>query len=357
MAIAATLFGIASGCGDDLGSAPNAATEDGDAARSDTAIEREDGSVTDGDVLADDPGDAGGDAEVSSMDGSVDAGGTVDAELVSDVAVRDVTVKDSDDEDAGEGNTDLEDAVAAPFVDTGYFLHAYNATITLQSFRFQSPPPHEEHRSYFIGLHYRRAGDVHVARRAYFVFDVSEITSTPTSATLRIWGSNPHDRNQMSGAYESPDPSETVALFSVVTPVADVLRAPFDDDSVHTVDLPIWEDLGDGDVLGSRVYTVADENTDLIPNPNEDPGVDCSLSASSCGKWLEFELTSAALAEIADADGEWIFGMALTTIDPTLEPGATEKKEWVNNGILTDLHPDKMIDRFRAPEPQLIVTP
>lgn len=243
-------------------------------------------------------------------------------------------------------------------VDVGYFARAQlsdNGQV-IQSFHFESPS--QEHKSMPVGnrnIDNDFLGTGNVETRAYSVWDVSGIDNA-VSAKFRIWGWQPALANNFSGAYTSEDPSETIGLFSVDSHAAqELINAPFGDESNHEIDVPIFEDLGEGTLYGERVYTLDDELVDLVPSFRADPDTVCDPvvqdPGAPCGKWLEYELNADAIAAINATDGLWSMGHAMTTIGPN-----PKQKEWTNNGIIIDMSPEKgSYPLYLSPEPQLVI--
>ncbi|MCG8554364.1 MAG: hypothetical protein MJD61_03615 [Proteobacteria bacterium] len=269
------------------------------------------------------PDGAAGDAGAIEAGGPPDAGGSGDASN-------------------GDGGATAPTAV---FVDTGYYVHVFSSSATLQSAHWQSPAG--EHQSYFVGNQNVPAFDVE--RRAYFVFELSGSLSEVASATLQLWVWQPATANANSGAYTSGDAAETLELYSVdsFTP-QQVMEAPFNQENDHSLDVPIWTDLGDGTLLGSRVYTVQDEQVGLMPSPTAGQGVACGAD-SPCGKWVQIALGAEGVASLKAAGGQWALGARLGTIGPN-----ANSKEWVNNGTLVDLASTKSVyPAFVTPAPRL----
>lgn len=249
--------------------------------------------------------------------------------------------------------------VALNPVDVGYFTRGFNTDTNQvqQSFHYESPD--KEHKAMPVGnlnIDNFILGKGNIERRPYSVWNVAGINNA-VSAKLRIWNWQPSLANNFSGAYTSDDPSETVSLFSLdnFTP-EQVINAPFEDDFNHTLDVPIFEDLGSGTLYGERVHTIDDELVGLGPAFRADPATSCSPviedPGAPCGKWLEYDLNAAAIAAINATNGTWGIGHALTTISAN-----PLQKEWTNNGILIDLAPRKtgVYPAYLTPEPQLII--
>lgn len=243
-------------------------------------------------------------------------------------------------------------------VDVGYFTKATLSenNQVLQSFHFESPA--KEHKFMPVGnrnVDNPLFGKGNVETRAYSVWDVSGVDNA-VSAKLRIWGWQPSQANNFSGAYTSEDASETVALFSLDTHTPEqVINAPFSDKTNHEIDVPIFEDLGQGTVYGERVHTIDDEQEDLRPAFRADPTISCNPMVrdpgAPCGKWLEYELNAEAIAAINATNGLWSMGHAMTTIGEN--PLQTE---WTNNGTIIDMSPQKAsYPAYLTPEPQLVI--
>jgi hypothetical protein len=113
--------------------------------------------------------------------------------------------------------------------------------------------------------------------RSYFVFDVSGIPGTVLGAKLHL-ASAPDGYIVL----KSPDPTETVTVFDVDTPLPTLTGG--------TGGTSAFADLGDGDVYGTFVAT---ENTGYLVN---------------------IELNSDAENYIDSATGKVVFGVAITTL-------------------------------------------
>lgn len=250
--------------------------------------------------------------------------------------------------------------LSAPLLDNGNYLHVSAFGNTESSAHFQGGNV-GDHQFTLTG---DQQGEVNVpgigtvpftsSRRSYYAFDLSGVTNTVTSATFRVWGWAPNNGPEVtSGVYISNDGSETLQLRSVDNHSASqISNSPFNDNNNHTVDVPIWEDLGDGTVYGSREFTAADGlSPGLIPSPLSSTS-DCSAPSSgdACGRWFEFDLT-AALTDINAATDDWVFGAVVSTIDG----GPTGTNEQLLSGPPVDLSNPAVPD-FRQPAPELILT-
>jgi hypothetical protein len=247
--------------------------------------------------------------------------------------------------------------VKAAFLDTGYFLRAVDNTgAAVQSLRFESPAG--EHQGYLTGNQAIGTAPAitNIERRSYFAFDLAARTAPATAAKLRLWVSKPGPANGNTGCYTSADAMETFALQSVdMFTLAQIQAVKANDTANHAVNVPVWTDLGDGDELGTAVFTAACETTDLVVSPNgTNPSVDCSTAAAPCGKWQEITLNAAALAKINATTGQWVFGGRISTIG---SPTTGERHEWLFGGALVDMKSTSTVfPDFDTPAPELELT-
>jgi hypothetical protein len=84
--------------------------------------------------------------------------------------------------------------------------------------------------------------------RSFFVFDLASVGGTITSATLRITMPD-------TAGYVSSDPTETLSLFALTTPVATITS--------RASSLSVFNDLGDGSVYGAGIFSSANVNSDV----------------------------------------------------------------------------------------------
>jgi PEP-CTERM motif len=122
-----------------------------------------------------------------------------------------------------------------------------------------------------------------VDHRSFFVFNLSGVSGTVVSAALNIFNS----------AYSSADPSETLGIFDVSTPIAVLI-------ATGTGQIPIYDDLGSGTLFGSTTVSPANNNANVT-----------------------ITLNSVALAALQSGLGsDFAFGGALTTLSrPNLTEG------------------------------------
>ncbi|MCL4814892.1 MAG: PEP-CTERM sorting domain-containing protein [Vicinamibacteraceae bacterium] len=125
-------------------------------------------------------------------------------------------------------------------------------------------------------------GRFNTVDRSFFVFDLTGVSGQVTAATLNLF--NP-DISAFLKGYVSPDPSETLAIFDVTTPVATLTAG-------GNGLVGIFNDLGTGTQFGSIVVSPADN-----------------------GQTVSIVFNAAGLAAINAALGSTIaFGGALTTL-------------------------------------------
>ena len=146
--------------------------------------------------------------------------------------------------------------------------------------------------------------------RDYFVFDLTGVTGTIVSATLRAF--NP------SNGFNSPDGSETFALFDVSTPLATL--------TAGTGGVSAFADLGTGTTYGSASVTGGNVNVDVALNADGLTFLNGSSGSVAFGGAVTSFSTS-------DTLGQWVFNntneemtrqLILTTTDAVgvPEPGS-----------------------------------
>lgn len=144
-----------------------------------------------------------------------------------------------------------------------------------------------DNENYLTGI--SRASARSGEHRSFFLFDLSSVGGIIRSATLRLY--NPTDQDilfeppsdPLPGGYESPDPTETLHIYDVHTPVAAMTGG--------TAGPAGFDDLGSGTLYGSRVVSGADDGT-----------------------VVEIPLNAAALAALNASRGRFLFGGALGTL-------------------------------------------
>jgi hypothetical protein len=116
--------------------------------------------------------------------------------------------------------------------------------------------------------------------RSFFLFDLSGVSGTVQSATLRLF--NP-EVSQFLHGYVSPDATETLNLYDVTTSAAAITG--------NAAGVAGFNDLGSGTLYGTRVVSAADNGT-----------------------VIEIVLSGAALTDLNAANGLFLFGGALGTL-------------------------------------------
>ena len=116
--------------------------------------------------------------------------------------------------------------------------------------------------------------------RSFFLFDLSSISGTIESATLRLF--NP-EVSQFLHGYVSPDPTETLNVYDVAAPPALLTGGSAGGEG--------FADLGSGTLYGSTI-----------------------VSSASNGQLVDITLNAAALAALNAADGQFVLGTALGSL-------------------------------------------
>jgi hypothetical protein len=166
--------------------------------------------------------------------------------------------------------------------------------------------------NYIVGRGGGSAVEATSEHRNFFVFPIPEIRGPITSASLHI--GNPRF------GYTSPDPSETVAFFDVLTEVDDLVQG-------ETGLIPNFDDLGEGSQFGSVVV----RSTDI-------------------DKFIDLELNAAARTSIRSAvGGSWAIGGRLTTL------GTARFETVFGNTPETGLRPYLSLQVLPIPEPNGLV--
>jgi hypothetical protein len=137
------------------------------------------------------------------------------------------------------------------------------------------------------------AGQSGSVYRDYFVFNLSAVGGTITSAHLQLYNPSLTDPGSMGTGYSSPDPTETFALYDVSTAISVLTAAHAEGDQAGQA---IYADLGSGLSYGTKTVSSADNGT-LIDIP----------------------LGADALAALNASHGQIAFGGALTTISGSAE--------------------------------------
>lgn len=126
-------------------------------------------------------------------------------------------------------------------------------------------------------------------RNNFFLFDLSGVSGSITSAMLRVYNPAAPASPGFPYGYTSSDPTENYAVFDVSTPFVE-LEAGYEIGSL--VGQGIFSDLGSGQNFGMTAVSLADN-----------------------GKFVEITLNASGLAALNATDGVFVVGGALTTLD------------------------------------------
>ncbi len=130
------------------------------------------------------------------------------------------------------------------------------------------------------------------------MFDLSPVTGIVSTATLRLF--NPEVSAFLHG-YVSPDPTETLNIYDVTTPAADIIG--------NTAGLAGFADLGSGTLYGTRAVSAGDNGT-IIEIPLNSSGV----NALNAGTGL-FVL-GGTLGTISGPADQYVFGFSMASFVP-----------------------------------------
>lgn len=159
-------------------------------------------------------------------------------------------------------------------------------------------------------------GIFNTERRSFFLFDLSSVSGTINSATLRLF--NPEVSAFLHG-YVSPDPTETLNIYDVGTDATAV--------TLGTGGAAAFADFGSGTLYGTRTVSAADNGT-----------------------VVEITLNAAALADLNAASGLFLFGGALGSL-------AGPSDQHVFGFSMTNFVPDHtrelVLDVSSVPEPSM----
>lgn len=252
----------------------------------------------------------------------------------------------------------------APYVDAAYIKIAKDLDGKIgKSFKWQSPRNEGE----YIRLGYRSAlygGErIVLERRSYLIFDVRKVQSAKKAyIEIFVFASSLATNNY--GGYTSEDPFEVVEIRSIsrYTP-EEIIKAPYNQDRIHTFDVGLFNELGQGTLYARRKITpdFLDEKK-LRPTPTATQGHrDCEDTLyRACGRWLRFELTQDAVADINKSQGLWATGWSMPSVnhDASKEPVGSKRDviEWLFVGGFIDLSPSNgNYPTYLGPKPKLIL--
>lgn len=197
-----------------------------------------------------------------------------------------------------------------------------------------------------------------VIRRSYGIFDVREVHNA-VSAKLEYYVFASSLASAGAGGYSSPDPSETIEIHALdrFTP-QQIIDAPFEQNSNHSLDPVIAEDLADG-----KLYARFEMTPELLavkelsPTPTATPGrSDCEDTAMrACGRWLTIPLSADAVQDINQSKGLWGMGWNLTSV--THAKSSKNVREFVFFGAHMDTSPSQeaLVPDYIKPKPRLVL--
>jgi hypothetical protein len=133
-------------------------------------------------------------------------------------------------------------------------------------------------------LNYAVGEEVVFIYHNFFVFDLSSVSATVTSAVINIY--SPESPPQFFDGYQSMDPFETYVLYDVSTDIAVLTSGPRE--------VAVFEDLGTGTSYGEY-----------------------DVSAADNGQFVSITLNADALDNINNGAGLFAIGGAVSTIDST----------------------------------------
>jgi hypothetical protein len=132
-------------------------------------------------------------------------------------------------------------------------------------------------------------------RRSFFVFDLASVSGTVTAATLNLY--NPDVSPTLKG-YVSPDPTESLSVFDVSTPLSTL--------TLGGVGIAgVFDDLGTGLEVGSVMVSPADngQTVAIVFNAN-------GLAALNAGLGGTIAFGSAITTLSGSAGNEFVFGFS-----------------------------------------------
>jgi len=132
-------------------------------------------------------------------------------------------------------------------------------------------------------------------RRSFFAFDLSSVAGTVNSAKLRLF--NPEVSAFLHG-YSSPDPTETLNIYDVTTPAANIIDS--------TAGVAGFNDLGSGTLFGTQTVSAADNGfvVEIVLNAD----AIAALNARGSGLFV----FGGALSTISGPGDQHVFGFSMT---------------------------------------------
>jgi len=141
-------------------------------------------------------------------------------------------------------------------------------------------------------------------RRSFFVFDLTAVANEIVSASIQLY--NPDNALPALRGYVSPDPTETLALYDVSTPVASLTASS----AAGPAGVAIFDDLGTGTIFGQRVVSATDNGTTISLGLNAD-----GLAALNAARGGLFAL-GGALTSLGSFGDEYVFGFSVALDNP-----------------------------------------
>lgn len=159
--------------------------------------------------------------------------------------------------------------------------------------------------------------------RSFFLFDLSSLSGTVTSATLHLWDSTPTPAPPNYLGYNSLDTTETLNIYDVSSALSN-FAIGFGTNANDAGGISTFGDLGTGTVLGTVTVTKA---------------------GSGVGSYVDVSFNSAGLSALQGAlGGKIVFGGALGSLSGNTALDELMFSGWSNNGAAnvcgTTLCPD-----------------
>ena len=144
-----------------------------------------------------------------------------------------------------------------------------------------------------------------VVYRNFFVFDLTGVSETITSASVLLY--NPTNTTPGLRGYISPDPTETFGLFDVSTPIATLSASSA---SGSAVGIGVFADLGTGVAFGEQVVSAADNGAVVSVALNAS-----GIAALNAARGGLFDL-GGALTTLGSVEDERVFGFSVALGNP-----------------------------------------
>jgi len=170
------------------------------------------------------------------------------------------------------------------------------------------PTNNEDSENYVVGV--VSFGGTSTEHRNWFLFDLSGVDETVTSASLNIY--NPTSDVDIVDGFNSIDRTETYSLFSYESSITDLS---------DELGLGSYDDLGDGTLFGSVTVSDADNGT-----------------------VISIALNGDAIDAINSATGPFVFGGALTSLS-----GQTDFSELLFGGTFPEFTRELVLTTVPVP--------